>query len=140
MIKNTQFCDRMVALFIICSWFSTLIILDIIIQQMIREDPILSIASPSCVPSSKNVNDLETPPEVPLTKTRVADLPTTTVKHNDTIMINSEWFNAIVVEEFKFIYFPIPKVASSEWRLLIRRMMGFSERDIQGMCLHFAFT
>ena len=77
----------------------------------------------------------------------------TSLEPFDTVWTNDEWVNAIVVEEFKLIFFPIPKVrvivnfvrlqkkkraivylkyhhiyiqnGSTEWKVLFRRMMGF---------------
>ena len=46
------------------------------------------------------------------------------VNRSDVIIRTSVWKNAIVIEEFKLIFFPIPKVASSHWKMLFRKMMG----------------
>lgn len=87
-----------------------------------------------------------------IAKGYISDM-TTSLEPLDTIWTNDEWVNAIVVEEFKLIFFPIPKVrvivnfvrlqrnkraivylkyhhiyiqnGSTEWKVLFRRMMGF---------------
>jgi hypothetical protein len=38
--------------------------------------------------------------------------------------IHSRWENPIVIEEYKLVFFPIPKVGCSKWKYLFRRMMG----------------
>jgi hypothetical protein len=49
------------------------------------------------------------------------------VKKSDIIMSKPLHTNPIVVEEYKLIFFPVPKVGCSEWKLLLRRMMGFTK-------------
>jgi hypothetical protein len=49
------------------------------------------------------------------------------IEKTDTIITNNEWTNAIVVEEYKLIFFPVPKVASSEWKQMFRAMGGLRE-------------
>lgn len=49
------------------------------------------------------------------------------VKYSDIIMSKPLHTNPIVVEEYKLVFFPVPKVGCSEWKLLLRRMMGFTK-------------
>ena len=44
----------------------------------------------------------------------------------DKIYSRNWWEKPTVIEEYKLIFFSIPKVASTEWKLLFRRMMGWS--------------
>lgn len=51
-----------------------------------------------------------------------ANLPK--LQSTDVIFQPGQWDGALVVEEYKLIFFPIDKVACSEWKLLFRRIMG----------------
>jgi hypothetical protein len=50
--------------------------------------------------------------------------PPPRVERKDLIMSNLAWANPIVLKEYKLIFFPVPKVACSEWKQLLRKMMG----------------
>jgi hypothetical protein len=92
-----------------------------------KEDPVNPSKQQMYQTNNTDTNNVQRDFETPTGKGSQADLPPATVKHSDIIMQNDEWMNAIVVEEYKLIYFPMPKVGSSGWRLMFRRMMGLVE-------------
>ena len=47
----------------------------------------------------------------------------------DMIYEPARWGNPLVVKEYKLVFFTIPKVACTEWKLLFRRMLGLPEWD-----------
>ena len=92
-----------------------------------KEDPVNPSKQQMYQTNNTDINNVQRDFETPTGKASQADLPPATVKHSDIIMQNPEWVNAIVVEEYKLIYFPMPKVGSSGWKLMFRRMMGLVE-------------
>ena len=92
-----------------------------------KEDPVNPSKQQMYQTNNTDINNVQRDFETPTGKASQADLPPATVKHSDIIMQNDEWMNAIVVEEYKLIFFPMPKVGSSGWRLMFRRMMGLVE-------------
>ena len=92
-----------------------------------KEDPVNPSKQQMYQTNNTDTNNVQRDFETPTGKGSQADLPPATVKHSDIIMQNPEWVNAIVVEEYKLIYFPMPKVGSSGWKLMFRRMMGLVE-------------
>ena len=65
--------------------------------------------------------------------------PPPIVQRKDAIMSRAEWGNPIVLEEYRLIFFTIPKVACSEWKQLFRRMMGFEgELEFAFQCFSLA--
>uniref|UniRef100_A0A7S3Q9I0 Carbohydrate sulfotransferase n=1 Tax=Chaetoceros debilis TaxID=122233 RepID=A0A7S3Q9I0_9STRA len=48
------------------------------------------------------------------------------LKATDIIIRPGRSGNPIVIEEYKLVFFFIPKVACTEWKLLFRRILGFS--------------
>ena len=92
-----------------------------------KEDPVNPSKQQMYQTNNTDTNNVQRDFETPTGKGSQADLPPASVKHSDIIMQNDEWMNAIVVEEYKLIFFPMPKVGSSGWRLMFRRMMGLVE-------------
>ena len=45
----------------------------------------------------------------------------------DLIYTPARWGNPLVVKEYKLVFFTLPKVACTEWKLLFRRMLGLPE-------------
>jgi hypothetical protein len=52
---------------------------------------------------------------------------TPVLKRTDLIYKTARWGNPIVIKEYKLLFFTIPKVACTEWKLLFRRMLGLPE-------------
>ncbi|GFH50042.1 hypothetical protein CTEN210_06518 [Chaetoceros tenuissimus] len=46
------------------------------------------------------------------------------LEENDVIYSRQWWEKPVVIEEYSLIFFPVPKVACTEFKLLLRRMMG----------------
>jgi len=49
----------------------------------------------------------------------------------DLIFEPGRWGNPFVLEEYKLVFFTIPKDACSEWKLLFRRMLGLPDMDLK---------
>jgi len=76
-----------------------------------NDDKTLTSSSFSSIPKS--------PTNAPLDHSQVR------VKKDDFIYAQSEWDSSpVVLEEYKLIFFTIPKVACTVWKQLFRRMMG----------------
>lgn len=58
-------------------------------------------------------------------KKKSQELPITTMYDTDIIYSRDWWEKPVVIEEYKLIFFTIPKVACTEWKLLFHRMMGY---------------
>lgn len=54
------------------------------------------------------------------------DVAITMMDDTDAIYSREWWEKPVVIEEYKLIFFTIPKVACTEWKLLFHRMMGHS--------------
>lgn len=57
------------------------------------------------------------------------------LKRTDLIYKTGRWGNPIVIKEYKLLFFTIPKVACTEWKLLFRRILGLPEWP-KGVPLH----
>lgn len=53
----------------------------------------------------------------------------------DIILQPNRWANPIVIRQYKFVFFAIPKVASTEWKLLFRRLEGQAEWNTTGLVI-----
>jgi Sulfotransferase family len=65
------------------------------------------------------------------TTSRIADVPTVDnllVQQGDSIYVLPDWDSApIVMEQYKLVFFTIPKVGCTAWKQLFRRMMGYRD-------------
>ena len=64
------------------------------------------------------------------TKNELVDAPHKghpTVELTDKVL--KDWTSPIVIPEYKLVFFPIPKVASTEWKILFKKLMGLPEVD-----------
>jgi hypothetical protein len=55
--------------------------------------------------------------------------PPPTLHPRDMIMINNHRLGPVVIEEFKMLFFRIPKVGTTEWNSMFRRMMGLKGKS-----------
>jgi len=53
----------------------------------------------------------------------------------DLIYQSERWANPIIIYEYKLIFYPIPKVACTDWKRLFRRMGGQPEWNTTGLQL-----
>ena len=60
------------------------------------------------------------------------------LEKSDIIYEPYRWGNPIIVPEYKLVFFTLPKVACTEWKLLFRRMYGLPEwpEDVKLIELH----
>jgi len=60
------------------------------------------------------------------------------LEKTDMIYEIGRWGNPIIVPEYKLVFFTLPKVACTEWKLLFRRMYGLPEwpEDVKLIELH----
>ena len=49
------------------------------------------------------------------------------LKRTDLIYESERWGNPLIVPEYKLVFFTLPKVACTEWKLLFRRIYGLPE-------------
>lgn len=54
---------------------------------------------------------------------------TVSLLESDLIYTPGRWGNPIVLSEFKLIFFPMPKVACTEWKLFFRTVMGYTDNE-----------
>ena len=54
----------------------------------------------------------------------------------DLVFQAKGWTTPVVIRQYKLIFFPIPKVACTDWKLLFRRMEGQPEWNTTGLNLH----
>eukprot|EP00557_Chaetoceros_sp_GSL56_P003342 CAMPEP_0176500348 /NCGR_PEP_ID=MMETSP0200_2-20121128/13480_1 /TAXON_ID=947934 /ORGANISM="Chaetoceros sp., Strain GSL56" /LENGTH=319 /DNA_ID=CAMNT_0017898963 /DNA_START=72 /DNA_END=1031 /DNA_ORIENTATION=- len=76
--------------------------------------------------------------EVVEKRTKEANDHVPLLKHTDLIYETGRWGNPLVVKEYKLLFFTIPKVACTEWKLLFRRILGLPEwpKDVPLLYLH----
>ena len=58
---------------------------------------------------------------------KTTPMPSLTKK--DVIMKEIAWNSPIVVHEYKLVFFTVPKAGCSEWKYMLRRMMGYHDNS-----------
>jgi len=67
--------------------------------------------------------------EEPYTSTSALSIERPVLTKEDLIYQADRWGNPIVIFEYKLLFFTIPKVACTEWKLLFRKMSGYGDWD-----------
>jgi len=57
--------------------------------------------------------------------------------HSDVIFQPNRWTTPVVIHRYKLLFYPIPKVACTEWKLLFRRMERQPEWETTGLIMKF---
>ena len=84
----------------------------------------LIVASPSDQVKLDNKNHSDRDSREPA---RTNDKALPVLKRTDLIYEPERWDNPLIVPEYKLVFFALPKVACTEWKLLFRRMYGLPE-------------
>jgi hypothetical protein len=91
----------------------------LLLVQMMTRSPFITTATVTTTTTTRSSNNGN------------AIIPTVDnllVQQGDSIYARPEWDSApIVLEEYKLIFFTIPKVGCTAWKQLFRRMMGYSD-------------
>ncbi len=90
--------------------------------------------SPLLREASKDMSASDQVLSSPMRRNRGKEIGKKIEKHSkveltDNIMKKANWGNPIVIPEYKLVFFTIPKVACTQWKLLFRKMLGFPDWD-----------